>query len=609
MSRKVLWSALYLFALASSPISAALPPDTDAGARLRRDITFLASDECEGRGVLTKGINLAADYIAEQFKQAGLKPGGVDGTYFQPFTITGMARLGTPNTLTLKGPEGKNIELKLDTDFHVMGFSAAAKVTAPVVFLGYGISAKENGYDDYAGVDAAGKIVIVMRKTPKASGGRPAFPKSDYHAALVTKVDQAERHHAAGLIFINDATFAQPDDGLLPFRDAAFESTNIPVVHLHRQTVDELLKSSVGKGLTELEKDIESDFKPRSMLLKGWEASLEIHVERTITHAKNIIGVLDGSGPLAEQTVVVGAHYDHLGLGEMGSLADRSQQGKAIHHGADDNGSGSTAIMELARRCGREPKAASSRRLVFMAFSGEERGLLGSRYYCKNPLLPLENTVVMINLDMVGRLAKDSKTNQDKLLVEGAYSSDAFMPLLDEWNKKYNFRMVRGKNIPPNSDHDSFYRMHVPVLFYWTGLHSDYHRPTDTSDKINISGMEKVIDLAMDTITYFQHAPERPDYVALSSPQPPMHGGGPRLGIRPSYADEGEGVLLDGVSDGTPAARAGLKEGDRIVEIDSKPIKNLTSYMAIMQGHKNGDNIDVVVVRANKRVTIKVDLK
>jgi len=575
--------------------------------RLRKDITFLASDECEGRGVTTNGINLAADYIVGVFKEAGLKPGGVDGSYFQPFTIKGRAHPGSPSTLTLNGPDGQKIELKPGEDFQVMGLSATGAVNAPIVFVGYGASVPETGYDDFQGIDVAGKVVIVIRKTPRADAKEKPFPKGDYYAALVTKVANAERAKAAAILLINDRTFAQDRDKLMSFADTAYESSKIPAAHLQRSSVDRMLKTSVDKSLTAIEEHIDRDLKPQSAALTGWTANLDFHVDRTATPAKNIIGVLEGSGSLANETVVVGAHYDHLGHGGFGSLAGKSN---AIHHGADDNGSGTTSVLELARRLSARQKPASCRRVVFITFSGEELGLLGSRHYCKHPTIPMESTVAMINLDMVGRLREDSTTHKDKLLVEGAYTSKHFMELLDDWNKKYDFQMKRNKNIPANSDHDSFYQVGVPVLFYWTDLHSDYHRPSDTSDKINIPGMEKVINLAEDTLVYLEQMPERPDFIKSSTPAPARSGPmGPRLGIRPSYSDDKEGLLLDGVSEGTPAERSGLKGGDRIVEMDSKPIKNINSYMAIMQGHKKGDTVNIVVERGDKRVTIQAKLE
>jgi Zn-dependent M28 family amino/carboxypeptidase len=585
-------------------------------ARMRKDIFFLASDECEGRGVTTKGINIAADYIANEFKKAGLKPGGPDGSYFQPFTIGGGARLANPNTLALSGPLGQAIELKLGQHFGVLGLSAAGKVSAPIVFAGYGIvTDKGIVYDDYKDLDVKGKVVLLIRKTPRTGNEQVPFAgnESAYHAAFITKAANAEKHHAAAIIIVNDRDTANDVDRLMDFRETAFEFTKVPTINLRRSVADRLLQSTLGTTLCELEQDVDRDLKPRSAPLTGWTASLEVNVNRTRTAVKNVIGVLEGSGPLAQETVVIGAHYDHLGYGGFGSLAGRGAK-PAIHHGADDNASGTTSVMELARRFAQRP-SDNRRRLVFIAFSGEESGLLGSRHYCnKEPLFPLDKTVAMVNLDMVGRLRKDDKTNKDKVLVEGSGSAKTFDALLDRLSEKYEFQFSKKASGTGPSDHDSFYRKGVPVIFYWTGYHPDYHRPSDTADKINIPGMAKIADLAEDTTDYLARVPERPQYISVPAPHlnsgnQVVRGGGPRLGIMPNYDDDKEGVLLDGVSEDNPAAKAGLKVGDRIIEIAGKPVKNVESYMAIMAGQKKGDKIDVTILRDGKKTTVKVALE
>src|SRR5262249_33728133 len=206
-----------------------------------------------------------------------------------------------------------------------------------------------------------------------------------------------------------------------------------------RSVVNSMLHSCLGSTLEEIERDIDRDMQPRSAPLKGWKATVEVNVSRQLIQVKNVVGVLDGSGPLAKETVIVGAHYDHLGYGGSGSLApDRKK--KQIHHGADDNGSGTTSIMELARRFG-QMRNREGRRLVFIAFSGEETGLLGSAHYCKKPIFPLKDTVTMVNLDMVGRLRPDAKTKQDSLEVHGTGTSKEFSKLIDDLNKKYNFTL------------------------------------------------------------------------------------------------------------------------------------------------------------------------
>jgi Zn-dependent M28 family amino/carboxypeptidase len=576
---------------------------------MRKDIDFLASDECEGRGVTTKGINLAADYIADEFKKAGLNPGGIDGSYFQPFSIITGTRLASPNTVVLHGPAGQAITLKLGVDFQVVGLSASGKVDAPLAFAGYGATASKSGYDDFQGLDARGKLLIVLRRTPRYGNAKFPFdgPMESHHAALNTKIINAEAHGAAGMLFINDQAMAAKEDKLMDFGYTAFESnTKLPAAHLHRSTADSILRDALGKSLADLEADIDRDLKPQSAMLPGWTATLEVNVERMRVPAKNVIGVLEGAGPLANETLVIGAHYDHLGYGGFGSLARNA--GKAIHHGADDNGSGTTALMELARRFAQSNR--QGRRLVFIAFSGEERGLLGSAYYCKNPVFSLKDTVAMVNMDMVGRLRPDKEdTSKDKLIVYGTGSAKSFDQLIDAVNAGYGFKLKKIKTGMGPSDQQSFYEKHIPVFFFFTDDHPDYHRPTDTADKINVPGMARITDMVENLVERLANVPERPQYVAVAGGSTYAGMQGPTLGIRPAYDDDKPGILLNSVSPGGSAAKAGLREGDRITEIAGKQVVNLGAYMSIMAGQKKGETLDVAVVRDGKKMTIKILLQ
>jgi hypothetical protein len=591
----------------------ALAAENAVETRMLKDITYLASDELEGRGVSTQGINLAADYIAEQFKKAGLKPAGVDGSYFQPFTmVSGASKPNGPSFLKLRGPLGQEIDLKLGEDFQAVGMSTSGKVKAPLVFAGFGITAEKAGYDDYKGIDVAGKIAVVMRKIPR--GGENEVPGFEGGlngplAALANKLMNAAEHKAAGVIFVNDRLTAKNSDALMPFDHTAQDRdpAELPSVHLRREVVSEMLESVTGRTLRDLELDIDRNLQPHSVALTGWEASLEVNVTRPVLAVKNVVGVLEGAGPLAKETVVIGAHYDHLGYGGPGSLA-RDRGKKEIHHGADDNASGTTTVMELARRFG-AMQNRQGRRLVFMTFSGEESGLLGSLYYCKHPIFPLSDTVAMVNLDMVGRMGKDKDSGKDKLLVEASGTAKNFDALLDELNQKYGFAMAKEPNLLPDSDHYSFYAKGVPVIFYWTGYHADYHRPSDTSDKINVAGMARIADIAEETMLRLSEAKERPEFVKVTVKSRGGSGGGPsgpKLGLMPAYGDNKEGVLIQEVTEGKPAAKAGLKGGDRILELAGKPVKNLETYMTLMAGRKAGEPMEVVIERDGVRMTIKV---
>jgi hypothetical protein len=379
----------------------------------------------------------------------------------------------------------------------------------------------------------------------------------------------------------------------------------MPVFHMRRSVLQTLLRSD-GQDLEVIEKDIDRDLKPHSLALKDWSADLGVKVTRSNKELplKNVIGYLEGRGKLANEIVVVGAHYDHVGYGGFASMAQVKKP--TIHHGADDNGSGTTSVMELARRFSQKTNG-DRRRLVFMAFSGEELGLLGSAHYCKEPLFPLADTAAMVNLDMVGRVQVDDKTKKDKLFAEGLGSCKEFSSLLDKFNEKYDFQIKKDPKVIPYSDHASFYFKKVPVIFFWNSYHPDYHAPTDTSDKINVPGMRKIVDLTEDLLDYLSTAEQRPAYVQVRASASPGAGDVPRIGIRPTYGEEGDkGVLVDGISDDGPAAKAGIKAGDRIVEIGGKPVKNLEAYMSAMRAHKKGEVVELVVVRGDKRIPVKV---
>jgi peptidase M28-like protein/PDZ domain-containing protein len=357
--------------------------------------------------------------------------------------------------------------------------------------------------------------------------------------------------------------------------------------------------------LSEVEKEIDRNLTPLSQPLAGWTCELQTNVSRETIPVKNVIGCVEGSGPLAKEIVVLGAHYDHLGYGGAGSLAPGS---RAIHHGADDNASGTTTVVELARRFG-AMKDRQGRKLVFMTFSGEESGLLGSAHYCKKPIFPLEQTVAMVNMDMVGRL------RDEKITIGGSGTAKTFDALLDEINKKHKFDMQKDKTGYGPSDHQSFYAKKIPVFFFYTGMHQQYHKPTDTVDTINVPGMRRVADFVEDLTTVLATDKNRPEYQYVAGSFNPGQIGspgrtGPRLGVVPSYvSDDKPGLVLDGVTDGGPAKKAGLQGGDRIVEISGKPVKDISAYMTIMAGFKKGDTLQVVVERKGEKKTIPVLLE
>ncbi len=507
--------------------------DKQAEDRLRRDVTFLASDECEGRGPTTQGLNKAADYIVAEFKKAGLKP-GVKGEYFQPFKIP-----GADGKVALVGPADKRIDLQYRSQFLPLGYDMTGKASGGVVFVGYGLTSKAPAYDDYAGIDVKGKVVVLLRDKPKSKqvvGSKEML----IQAGLVNKLETAKKKGAVAVIVVNDAETATPNDIPVDFSDmpvrSFFGRGRILAVSARREVADTMMPA--GKSIAEIEKGIDRDLKPNSFDMPGWTVSVELSRDNQKIPLKNVIGVLEGNGPLAKETVVVGAHYDHLGYGGPYSMSPSKI--RQIHHGADDNASGTTAMMELARRFAAIPNR-QGRRLVFMAFSGEELGLLGSLYYCNHPIFDLKDTAAMYNLDMVGRVSQDPKTGMGKLLSEGHGTAKPFKEMIDTLAKKYQFSFVsqQASGIGP-SDHASFCAKGVPVLFIWNGDHPDYHKPTDTADRINVPGMRRVVDLSEEAITTLTKM-EKPAFVQVKGIFPVRVTGGPRLGVRPTYSSDKAG--------------------------------------------------------------------
>lgn len=587
-------------------------------SRLKSDLFYLASPDREGRGPLTNGLQRAGDYIAERFKEIGLKPLAKDGTYFQPFTVGGVV-MNEPSTIEFKGPDGKTKAFVVEPgkkipDATVLALSSEGKATGSLVFAGYGITmAKEGTYDDYQGLNTEKKIVMILRDAPRQGRKDDGFENANRRRALSSlteKIGNAQKHNAAGVIFVNDKQNAAETDTLIDF---AYLATNrfggeIPVFMISRKLADSMLIASGQAKLADKEAAIDNDLKPQSAEIKGYSVIMDAHLKRgNVIPVRNVVGVLEGSGPLAEEAIVIGAHYDHVGSGGFGSMG--AGRVVAIHQGADDNGSGTTAMLELAKRFASH-KDRQGRKLIFMAFSAEELGLFGSVHYCKEPLFPLEKTAAMINLDMVGRLRPDKESKKDRILVQGSGTSEGFEALLDKINKSYDFTTVRQKSGFGPSDHSSFASKKIPVLFLWTDVHEDYHRPSDTPDKINYEGMDKIIRFGSEVIGELASVKEKPKFIEVKTARTGgTRQGGPRLGFRPGYNEDEKGVAVEGVTEGEPAAKAGIKAEDKIVKIDGKEVKNLEVYMEIMQTKKVGQTIKIGIIRKGKALELDVKLE
>jgi len=656
----VILSACLLMAAGAGRIPTARSAELrgTASDRLKADVQYLASDELEGRGVGTAGLNLAADHIRDAFQAAGLDVTAVDGGAFQKFTMVTGSELREPNTLKFSGPEDKVVELKLESDFNVCSFGGSGTFDGGIVFGGYGISAKDVPYHDLEGIDVKGKIVLVMRRNPQQDNPKSPFAVAhgiSRHADLKSKISVCSSAGAAAVVFVNDPysieseleksldaansavikaarelaklepadaayadaraaltkAFTRIDDvaqqahsggydELMKFGYAgAGRDGAIPVFHMSVARCDELLKAAIGKSLDDLQATIDATLKPQSQVLEGWTATGQASLEQIRTEVKNVIGVLEGEGPLAEETIVVGAHYDHVGRGGSGSLAPGSME---IHNGADDNASGTAALIEVARRLTARGEKLP-RRLVFIAFTAEELGLIGSAKYVDQPLVPLDRTIAMFNMDMVGRLV------EERLTVFGVGTSPTFEADLRRFAEPREFKLaLKPEGFGP-SDQSSFYAKKIPVLHFFTGTHSDYHRPGDDWEKINLEGMDRIVGLVQDIVLHTATTQQRPEYVEVAgNAEIARSGNRPYFGSIPDFGREGDGYALSGVSPGSPAAEAGLLAGDSIVQLGDRKVSDLNDFDLALRDYSAGDEIDVTIRRGAERLILKVTL-
>lgn len=571
---------------------------TPSDERIYADISYLASDDLKGRAAETPGLKLAADFIAKRFEDLGLQTDLFDGKPFQYFEITGNPGASPEtNKLELTKPDGTKVTLALGDDFQPQAIGSNGEFKSAMVFAGYGISANEEGfkYDDYEGIDVKGKAVLVIRKQPKPASATGPFAGSQpsQYAFFTSKESNAAKHGASALILINDAASEKENPGaLLPVAGAGNspDGDKIPTFFISRAMAEAWLKES-GKSLTELEAAIDKKLQPQSFEMNGWSASGQSDVTRRKIPSMNVLGLLPGQGSLAEEYVVVGAHFDHVGMGGAGSLAPGTY---AIHNGADDNASGTVGLLETARRIVEMAKQDSAdkprRSIVFMTFSAEELGLIGSEYYVNHPRFELSKTVAMLNLDMVGRLS------DNVLTVYGTGTAKEFDDLLTRSNEKLGFDIKRQPEGVGPSDHQSFFLKGIPVYHFFSGFHPDYHRPSDDFDKINVEGISKIVDMVAFLTDNIAHAPERPVFLKSASTKV-------RLGVRIKQGEPG--LVIERVMPGGWAKKAGMEANDKLLKIGDRDVDSRDGMDEALQSYKPGDELEVRVQRGQEQIVLK----
>ena len=557
-------------------------------------IKVLADDQLEGRFPGSKGSSRAINYIIRQFKAAGIEPAGESG-YLQEFDfITGVS-LGKDNYLNIEKTAYTNA-----VDYTPLAFSSAGEVSAPVVFAGYGLSMDEDSlkWDDYSGVDAEGKWVLIFRGDPEPDNPHSAFAR---HAALRKKIVVARDNGAAGILFVSPYQNQFEPEELIPRKvNHRFSNAGLPALQITRAVADSLLLS-VGASVKSIQEKIESTGKPYSFNIAE-TVSAKIDLVVSSVEIPNIIGILPGNDPvLKNEYIVLGAHFDHLGYGGTGS-GSLQPDTVAVHNGADDNASGVAGIIELGERLAAN-RTALKRSVLLMCYNAEEEGLLGSKYFIKNPLVDLENIALMINMDMIGRY-------NDKLVIGGVGTSPDFETLLNEFNRSHQLEVSFSSEGFGPSDHASFYLEDVPVLFFFTGTHEDYHKPGDDWNKINAEGEVHILNYVYDIALYLNQLDEKPVFTEAG----PKEQDSPRrsfkvtFGIIPSYGSSSSGMEIDGVKKGGPAEAAGIQKGDIIIAINGGEIKDIYDYMYRLAELKAGQEVTVSVRRGEENIDLKLQL-
>ncbi|MFH1296423.1 MAG: M28 family peptidase [Bacteroidota bacterium] len=563
---------------------------------LKKHVEFLASDSLKGRKPGTPEAGVAACYILENFRMAGLTPMADNG--FQYFDVVTDVQLGGSNLFSFNGNS-----FELMNDFIPLGFSSSGEVDAPVVFAGFGFDIDEDSlqWNDYEAIDAEDKWVMFFRADPEPDNSESAFIP---FSGLRSKILSAKDKGAAGVLVVTPRSM-EKEDKLMPLVVENNEvTTGIPAIHITRQVADTLLQAS-GFTVDTLDAMIIRQQKPFSFVLEGkLEAQTEVNQEKQQT--VNVVGLLKGSDPvLSEEYLVVGAHYDHLGMGGPNS-GSRMPDTSAVHNGADDNASGTAMVIELARVLAGQTTPARS--ILFIAFSAEEMGLLGSRYFIDNSPVPVESIKAMFNFDMVGRFDKE----KNSISVSGTGTSAEADSILLINEKDLPFQVVHAPDGYGPSDHAVFYAANIPVFYFNTGVHTDYHTPFDDTEKLDFDTEAQVGDFAAGVIEVVAGAPQPLAFRESGSKVVSGRTGRKlkvTLGIMPDFAGtEKKGLRVDGVTSGKPADHGGMLKGDIIISINGLKVENIYEYMSRLSKLKHGQTINVEVIRGDKNELLLIQL-
>lgn len=564
-------------------------------SELNQHITYLASDELAGRLSGSATGLLAAKYIRDQIKPYA-KLLGDRG--FQYFEVVTDVKLGTKNSLNFLNFEGK-----VDQDFAPYSFSASTSLNAGVVFAGYGLEIDTDSlkWNDYANIDVEGKWALILRGDPENSKEDSKFLLfADDREKVLTARDKG----ALGVIFVSGKKFDAEDKLVTLYFDKTSSDAGLPVINIKREVANQLFKHE-NTTVEELELTIDSLMQTKTFPLNiNVSATTEIVQQRVKT--QNVVAMIEGSDPiLKNKYIVIGAHYDHLGMGGQGS-GSREPDLNAVHNGADDNASGVAGIIELGEKLA-SMKNKLKRSVVIIAFDAEEMGLLGSTFFTKHSLVDVKSIDAMFNFDMIGRLDKES----NKMLINGTGTSAEAESILEMHKKDFKLELAYSPEGYGPSDHAAFYGENIPVFFFTTGAHPDYHTPKDDTELINFEGEKLIADFAFEVIMDVANRNESLSFQVAGPKKQARYGRQLKvtLGIMPDFTStEENGLGVGAVTPDRPAAKAGVLKNDRIVAIDGKPIKNIYDYMNRLKKLEAGQIISVDIVRDGKNIVLLVQL-
>lgn len=568
---------------ASASVQAQYSPDITV-KDLQKQIGFLASDSLKGRKPGTPEDAVAAAFIRDCFSKAGLKLLGDNG--FQRFEIVADVKPGKGNSIAIDGYSAKQ-----NAEFTPLSFSSSATINAPVVFAGYGFDLDLDSlkWSDYKSIDVKGKWVVILRGDPEPEKANSAFlPYEQERGKVLTAKDKG----ALGVLLVTPSDMDKKDTIMHMQYDKSPSDAGIPVFSITRALADKLL-ASMNYSVALLETEIKDNHKPVSLYLEPI-VSATAEVFKTRVTAQNVVGMIEGTDPaLKNEYVIIGGHFDHLGMGGEGS-GSRAPEKPAIHNGADDNASGTSGVIELAQKLSAN-RSKLKRSVVFVAFTGEEMGLLGSKEFVNKPPVDLKKVNAMINLDMVGRL--NPETNTISIGGTGTSAqSDSILKILENGRP---YKITHSTDGYGPSDHASFYSENIPVFYFTTGAHDDYHTPADDADKINYTGEVAVLDMVYDLAAMVSNG-SRLTFRESGSKQAVRYGRNMKvtLGIVPDMvSNDNNGLRVDGVRKGGPADHAGIVKGDRVISIEGQPVTNIYDYMARLGKLKAGQVASVEIIR------------